>query len=440
MLHRPSHKSRYFGFAVFLCLISLYIIPRHISGDLYLPPGIEGDEHDYDTIAFSLTEGFGFSRATHLTKFLEPYIRNRPNNLDDWIKGSITEVHLTTYRPPGLPVVMAATQLLFGRETWPIRVINAVALALAISICCGWIAKISGIASGLVAAFIFATNPTLYYTSVQVMTEPITCLLVVLLAFTLFHRSSPKPLASSVKVGVILGLLILMRTICIAWLPFVLIAHAVIVFKGVEKNYLQAVKYSLIVALGCLVLITPWAVRNCIVLNAFMPFGAQGMIELPKGFSDEAWAAKGVWFPSSPIEFTSPDPTRTYGPDFEREAAKQGQAFILKWIKNNPEKAVVLGVTKIWKTIAPVRFYDSFILIFGWIGLLILIRRPIGWSITAIMIANFAAIAATWTVGYRFLVPVLPLLGTLAAFGFVSVLKILLFQYELVYRASTMEA
>ena len=90
----------------------------------------------------------------------------------------------------------------------------------------------------------------------------------------------------------------------------------------------------------------------------------------------------------------------------------------------NPTKLPVLALLKVWNEWRPYGVRQTFLLIFAALGLLFLLWRvPRAAAVYfCILTACTLSIAITWSVGGRFLVPVLPVaigLSSLGMWGFI---------------------
>ena len=78
-------------------------------------PGRQRDDVFYDSIAFNLLQGDGFSLDFSNEKWLKPYRETNPNGIHDWIF-EISAKGPTAVRPPAWPAVMAASYYCLGRR------------------------------------------------------------------------------------------------------------------------------------------------------------------------------------------------------------------------------------------------------------------------------------------------------------------------------------
>jgi hypothetical protein len=167
-----------------------------------------------------------------------------------------------------------------------------------------------------------------------------------------------------------------------------------------------------------LLVLLPWMVRNCVALRAFMPLGVQGMNELSAGYGDEAFEHQGVWFNTSFSGFF--DEVEHAGMSslqLERAQARYSGGRAFRWIAQNPGKVLLLATMKLYHEFRPRSASEWFVLVFALVGLPFVVRQPGGWIVPALVVTCAYTVAVTWSVGGRFLVPLLFVFHVLAAVG-----------------------
>jgi hypothetical protein len=214
-----------------------------------------------------------------------------------------------------------------------------------------------------------------------------------------------------VVTGVLLALAILTRTIFALWIPIVC---ALALWIEVRLSGGRGRRSLLMLCVALLVLM-PWFVRNCIVLRAFMPLGTQGAINLPVGYSNKAISQDGIWSGGAKEYIFKCFTSQTKGVLRERDEARFGLAKAREWILSNPDLAAKLVCLKIISLWQPRSMYQVFLLMLVIIGLLILWRRKEATVLYGLLVANTFAVGLTWSVGGRFLIPVYPIIYSLAA-------------------------
>jgi hypothetical protein len=162
--------------------------------------------------------------------------------------------------------------------------------------------------------------------------------------------------------------------------------------------------------------------RNCLALKGCWPLGTQGAIGLYGGYSDEAFARKGVW-ENQPLAVSDGSENRS-SLEREKEAAVAGLRRSREWMKSNTSKLPVLAAMKMWSEMRPrgerqvLLFLLAIAGVFGWWRAN---KREavLGLGIVAAFILS---VAATYSDEGRFVIPVLPIILSFCAVGFWSVL------------------
>lgn len=195
------------------------------------------------------------------------YLRIARNLADN--KGFVlVEPVPTSVRPPIAPCFFATILWLFGDHTlsiafsnWIVDAVTGVLLYLiALEI-------FSNRKIALVTALLFTFyGPEMYY-SWQALSEPL--LQMLLAAFVLsFLRAIRSPsIGGFIITGVLLGATSLTRPIMLYYLP---VAIAMLIWL-LHRQDRSVVKWAAIVSLSFIVTMTPWTVRNYLLLGEFIP-------------------------------------------------------------------------------------------------------------------------------------------------------------------------
>ncbi len=399
------------------------------------PPAASGDELSYDSIGWQLSQGNGFREDFTDPEFRRPYehaaeLEPESETIPEGLPGYVT------YRPPLFPLVVCATDLLAGRQFWLIRLVNIAAFAGVGGILWSVLFTRRGGLAAVCGILLFATVDTrtrLYARTV--LTEPIALLLVTVLSLLLMRLANPSRIWVSCLAGVAFAFLILDRSAFVLWFPFLCILHVVLVFRSgtqtlrfsqiLKHGWRVALRHSLAFTVATLLVLSPWVVRNVLVLKTFMPFGTQGLMELSAGFSDEAVERRGIWFLQVESEFLASVDSAEMT-TLEREVAKANfsRKKAIAWIRQNPWKAVSLGFLKMWNEYRPHNMSETLITIFFCVGLAVSWRERDSQVLIALHLINGLAIAATWSVEGRFIVPLLFSIHYFAAIGLMRILQV----------------
>ncbi|MGN6133079.1 MAG: hypothetical protein ACTHOU_01220, partial [Aureliella sp.] len=178
-------------------------------------------------------------------------------------------------------------------------------------------------------------------------------------------------------------------------------------------------------AVAAVLVCLPWWVRNCLVLEAWMPLGTQGATTLVGGYSDEALAHGGQWQYAPELRLrqrVSGEQVSDHGgplvhPDVRlaRAASDQVRAWVhahwrdlpmLAWYRLSSEWAPYSGRSLLWKLAAL-------------LGLIYLAVRlpPAAAFIGGVLLINTLMVMGLYSLGGRFLVPTYGMLYSLAGIG-----------------------
>lgn len=402
----------------FLLLVTLFIsfllVPLN-DGTLGSPPEL-GDGPDYDCIAYQLAQGNGFSFDWDDAGFRKPY----EGKSDYSYLFKRTGKGITTYRPPLLPVIMATSYTVFGRAYQPIRVMICLMMALSATILFTVSAeRVSYLAAITITLFFVTYNDTWYYSNL-ILTEAPACFVSAALLWSLLRFEETRCTKWAFVAGLLAAIAFYARSVLVFWFPVI----AFIIFwlnrDKMQKTPLKTrLMPVLVFVFSYLLITTPWFVRNCVVLETFAPLGTMGMKNMAIAYSDEALNAKGRWFaPTGRKPLLAPPKVKTATLiDGEKASAVYNQSLGMKWIKNNAHKVPLLMGYRVADTWRPETMRKSFLYIFMLLGIIYYpVKRHLP-ILLGIVIANTIAVAFTWSVGGRFLFPVLPFMAMLAGGG-----------------------
>ncbi|HQG32924.1 MAG TPA: glycosyltransferase family 39 protein [Deltaproteobacteria bacterium] len=207
---------------VFVCALLVMTVPHAASGRWGVPSP-SGDGPDYDNIAVQLSKGNGFSVDWDDQDFKSEYESINQSGHYDYL----SQRHgsgLTAYRPPLLPLLMAGSFKLFGRGFAPILVMNYLLTALTCAFVFLLVCRDFGLFPGLLFSVRFMVDPGIRLYSNSILTESLSCFLVILFMWCLLHTAEKKTWVWSFLSGLTLSLAFLARSIFIMWLPVILIA------------------------------------------------------------------------------------------------------------------------------------------------------------------------------------------------------------------------
>lgn len=307
--------------AVGLLLLRALLLAASVSPDRALT----GDEAQYDGPARSLLLGQGFSHHG------EPWV----------------------WKPPLWPLVLAGIQSVFGHDRRP--VVFAQGLFDAGTALLAWFVARRMFASVRAAWLVFAVValwPPFLRESRFLQTEPLYTFGVAatLAAFVrVVERRTP---ARGLLLGVVTGLTSLVRPT-----GFVVAASLVAAWMVFDRSGPRAWRALVPAALGTILVLTPWTVRNARVFHAFIPFSTGGGEVFAMGTST---ATDGRWSMSLWVRerraILAPEQARLGRPLTIPEADRAlYRAGIRRW-QEDPRTQAGLWLKRLWRTLAlPVR-------------------------------------------------------------------------------------
>lgn len=444
--------TRWFSLAL-LCLLTLNALHLWNSGLWTAPPLPHGDGPDYESIAYSIANAQGFQFAWSEPQWQAPYressLAELYNQFDrhDW-PGP------TTSRPPLLPLLIASIYQCVPRGPFAFATLRALSIfalslagAFAVITAHSWTkarlqqpnnATTSQLENHLpdlaasVALILAAADRTIRRYNTDFLTEPWAALgVAILMVILLNSKPSPQHLSRYASIGIWLALMVLLRSLLIFWLPVLLLFAAFQTTKPPTPNqHEQTRKLHLnwrppaLLLATFLLLVTPWWIRNCYVLNAFMPLGAQGPASLRGGYCDEALADSGNWNPSPEQSIQSKldsiEASKTWSAA-QRELALANQATLetIQWIRHHANDLPTLAWRRLITHYGPSRVDHILWKLFALLGLILLLKHQpetAKWLL-ALCLADALSIAILYETGGRFLIPLHPLLYALAAYG-----------------------
>ncbi|MBI2481945.1 MAG: glycosyltransferase family 39 protein, partial [Planctomycetia bacterium] len=360
---------------MFLLSLGTYLGYYSLKFGIDAPPSSTGDEPSYDSLGWELSHGNGFSVNYDDPEFRRPYdlaAKDSPElfTLSHDIRGPIA------FRPPLFPVLIGATNIVFGRQHWMIRVLNALAMSVTCGLVSHYLFKRFGIVAALLGAgtFVVLDYRTRLYGR-AILTEALACLLVALLVLAVQKSSNSRRLRWVVIAGVLAGLCTLTRTMLALWLPGIALTLIATSRRGHRGTYAPRLMRAAAFCAVALTVASPWMVRNVYVLGSFKPLGTQGLMEMSAGYSDRAFEEGGVWFNLGETTFyngiVADDMTLL---EAEVARANHSRTHARKWVRDNPGKAILLVPMKIINEFRPRESSEFAVLCLAIIGLTQLAR------------------------------------------------------------------
>jgi hypothetical protein len=394
--------------AVFLASFGSYLSSAVKDGVLRAPPEA-GDGHDFDALAFNIWKHQRFGFHWSEPEWRRPYYSAAGYQS---LLERQSDYYPSTYRPPGAPALMAVVYAVTNRNFAAWRVVHCAIMAAAVTFAAAISAELVGIAAAPVTMVVALALPLLRLFAHEFRTDGLAALLVTLLAWMWIRNGKTGWTGRRcVASGLVLGALVLTRSIFLLWIPLTLLA------PGADRSSAKAAWRGRASAVAvALLVVGPWWVRNCVVLEAFLPFGTQGAINLPAGFGPRAMRFKGQWM-SNPGDGAPEIAGLKLGPvESEVRLAQHRSALAVRWIRENPQDALRLMGQHMWQEVKPRRLpypTGAWLLPIAALGAVYL-RRSAGVGVIALMVAaNMLGIALTWSARGQFMAPIQPMLAAL---------------------------
>ena len=389
-------------------------------------PAMPNDEADYENIAFHLYEGRGLSRDWDNRQWLEPYEAwNEDGKYDVYLESGILPLPRrgivpSVYRPPAFPIAITALYNVFGRRFDVVRIMNCGFLALAVAISAGIVARLAGIGPALITIATSIADTELHEYAGTMLTESMAAMSVTILAAVLMIGLTKQRYGWMAIAGAAFGFLVLVRSIFVLWTPFLLVL--VWWLLGKITSRVQRFKLITVFLMTALVVLLPWWIRNCMLLHSLSPTGTQGPIGLAGGYSDASYSLGGDWNGERQIEIMQGLMQQAWYRDLtpleqEHELARESMRQVWIWISENWEKLPVLAAGRLFQTwwrasVLHMLFYLPVL-----VGAVAMRRSIPGKILIGFLVINSLVVMATYSAGGRFLVPMRPLMHTLAGVG-----------------------
>jgi len=269
-----------------------------------------------------------------LTIVDEQHYQAIAENILDNHEFALKKGHPTAIRPPLYPAFLSVIYFMTGGIHFNAVRIVQIFLSLGIIYMVFTLGKqMFDDATGLLAAFLFAVYPSFLFFTHFLLTEVLFTFLFLLFIFFFIsaldvfnsnHQSSspyaPRPMRSALcplppshpptfppsfysqsplpsalcifLAGLFLGLGALTRSILYPFLPLAI----VFLFFAFRGALIKKIKGIFLFAIGFVIVISPWTVRNHFLFNDFVPIGTMGGLNLYMGNyahtpSNRAWAA-----------------------------------------------------------------------------------------------------------------------------------------------------
>ena len=208
----------------------------------------------------------------------------------------IADIGPTAFSVPAYPAFLAIVISLFSDSATAIYLAQALLGTCAVWLCYGSASLLAGRQVGLLAAMIHAFNPFQVFQVAIVASEGFAAFMLLLVVYVTLRwqaamekRSTSSPVIATVFVALALGVGILTRS---AFSPIALITllYMARIAHRATKSPWRAAGWVSAVAVGCLLLVGPWLLRNHRLWDQWMLESKIGL-NLNSGFHDLADAS-----------------------------------------------------------------------------------------------------------------------------------------------------
>jgi 4-amino-4-deoxy-L-arabinose transferase-like glycosyltransferase len=197
--------------------------------------------------------------------------------------------HFRAFTPPGLPFLLAAGMRVFGDRSWMPAVLNCVLYVFTALLIAVIGKRLAGGRVAILATGLFAIWPSNIGMTGLAASEPLFALLFLLACYIVFLPEQSTWGLSALG-GVAAGLATLTRPTALA-LPVLWVVAALIHGSGNTRWRNSIIATSLL-----FVTVSPWTMRNHLILGAFIPVSTNGgdvFYRANNPLATGTWAAKG---------------------------------------------------------------------------------------------------------------------------------------------------
>lgn len=179
ILESHRRRSRLAGAAACVVTFVLYSASIAFRFGFDMPPSSSGDELSYDSIAWELSHGDGFSVDYGNAEFRRPYDQAQAAADDPTVFHiSDTSSGPITYQPPVFPGVFSLTNRLAGRQFYLIRIFNALCMSATAGLVAWFLFREFGQLPVLVVIILWLADVRTRLYARAILTEPLALLLI----------------------------------------------------------------------------------------------------------------------------------------------------------------------------------------------------------------------------------------------------------------------
>ncbi|MFI5370427.1 MAG: glycosyltransferase family 39 protein [Candidatus Eisenbacteria bacterium] len=313
--HRPARTRRAGADRTWIAMFAVALGLR--VGYAWLATGPHalpyGDAVDYDTLAWRIATGHGFSLGTDAA----PYP--------------------TAFRPPVLPWLTSLVYAVMGHRFFAGVLLQCVIGALVPLLLVELGRHLFSRGVGVIAGWLAAVHPLLVFFSGYLLTET-TFVATVLIAMlsTVSWIKTPRP-ARAVGAGLLWGVATLTRPTALLLPPLVALwAWAPL---GLIVTPRDRVRQVVLLLAGVAIAIAPWSVRNALVLHAVVPVTTGGGKALLDSNNDVVWNDRALRGGALSVVTLEPYASRLRGlaePAADRACARMAREFLASHVAEWP--------------------------------------------------------------------------------------------------------
>jgi 4-amino-4-deoxy-L-arabinose transferase-like glycosyltransferase len=254
----------------------------------------------------------------------------------------IADVGPTAFTAPAYPGFLAVILLVFGDSMRAIYFAQALLGTLAVWLCYKVGSLAAGREVGLLAALIHAVNPFQIFQVALVAVEGFTAVLLLLVVYAVLrwqaateNNSGTSPATAAAFLAVALGVGMLTHS-AFSWIALFTLLYMAFVAYRAGKSTRQIAGWIGAVAMGSMILVGPWLLRNHRIWDVWMVESKAGL-NLNTGFHDLAdGSADGEAFAS----IVRQDETLRALNEVERDQVHRTSA--LTWMRAHPAQSAAL--------------------------------------------------------------------------------------------------
>ena len=326
-------------------------------------------------------------------------------------RGLALDTNRQVVRAPVYPLVLAASQALFGDDVRPLRLVQALIGAATCVLLYYFGRSVFGRLAGVCAAGLATIYPFFVFYTAYALSETIFIALLVAYMMLVWIVRERQSWPAALAAGVVLGAAVLTRPSSL--LLFFLTVP--LTFKGHVPLRRQAGRVVLLTAAFALAM-APWVVRNYRVTGKFVPTTLQVGASLYESNSPQADGGPAMDRIAWPAEAE-----RMCEYDRDRYLLRKS----IEFIRSEPARFGRLCLhraRRFWNVVPNYSGYRGFVyaaasfasyvpvLLLAVVGLVLSLKRPVVAVLLAMPVAYFAALHSVFVGSTRYRTPIMPML------------------------------